>query len=152
MRILHLVGQREDAGGILAVIRSLHQAGPAVGTRHTVWVHREYAETRAPALDYRRTGFIASDSPSHIAIFFSSALAFLSLRKLLRQESFDVIHAHTRGGLIVALLAGLFLGRQVLFTNHSYASRAWFYRWAARRDWMTTVAVSYTHLTLPTKA
>ena len=33
MRILHLVGQREDAGGILAVIRSLHQAGPAVGTR-----------------------------------------------------------------------------------------------------------------------
>ena len=55
MRILHLVGQREDAGGILAVIRSLHQAGSAVGTRHTVWVHREYVETRAPALDYRRT-------------------------------------------------------------------------------------------------
>ncbi|SVA09451.1 uncharacterized protein METZ01_LOCUS62305, partial [marine metagenome] len=124
------------------VIRSLHQAGPAVGTRHTVWVHREYAETRAPALDYRRTGFIASDSPSHIAIFFSSALAFFSLRKLLRQESFDVIHAHTRGGLIVALLAGLFLGRRVLFTNHSYASRAWFYRWAARRDWMTTVVLN----------
>ena len=43
MRILHLVGQREDAGGILAVIRGLHQAGSAVGTRHTVWVHREYA-------------------------------------------------------------------------------------------------------------
>ena len=142
MRILHLVGQREDAGGILAVIRSLHQAGPAVGTRHTVWVHREYAETRAPALDYRRTGFIASDSPSHIAIFFSSALAFFSLRKLLRQESFDVIHAHTRGGLIVALLAGLFLGRRVLFTNHSYASRAWFYRWAARRAWMSTVVLN----------
>jgi len=142
MRILHLVGQREDAGGILAVIRSLHQAGPAVGTRHTVWVHREYAETRAPALDYRRTGFIASDSPSHIAIFFSSALAFFSLRKLLRQESFDVIHAHTRGGLIVALLAGLFLGRRVLFTNHSYASRTWFYRWAARRAWMSTVVLN----------
>ena len=142
MRILHLVGQREDAGGILAVIRSLHQAGPAAGARHAVWVHREYAETRAPALDYRRTGFIASDSPSHIAIFFSSALAFFSLRKLLRQESFDVIHAHTRGGLIVALLAGLFLGRRVLFTNHSYASRAWFYRWAARRAWMTTVVLN----------
>ena len=142
MRILHLVGQREDAGGILAVIRSPHQAGPAVGTRHTVWVHREYAETRAPALDYRRTGFIVSDSPSHIAIFFSSALAFFSLRKLLRQESFDVIHAHTRGGLIVALLAGLFLGRRVLFTNHSYASRTWFYRWAARRAWMSTVVLN----------
>jgi len=142
MRILHLVGQRVDAGGILSVIRCLHQAGPAAGIDHTVWIHRDYAETRVPALDYRRTGFIASDSPSHIAIFFSSALAFFSLRKLLRQESFDVIHAHTRGGLIVALLAGLLLGRRVLFTNHSYASRAWFYRWAARRDWMTTVVLN----------
>ena len=142
MRILHLVGQREDAGGILSVLRCLHQAGPAADFRHTVWVHRDYAETRAPALDYRRTGFIVSDSPSHPAIFFNSALAFFSLRKLLRQESFDVIHAHTRGGLIVALLAGLFLGRQVLFTNHSYANRTWLYRWAARRDWMTTVVLN----------
>ena len=142
MRILHLVGQRAAAGGIHAGIRCLHQAGPAAGIRHTVWVHRDYAETRSPALDYRRTGFIVSDSPSHPAIFFTSALAFFSLRKLLRQESFDVIHAHTRGGLIVALLAGLFLGRQVLFTNHSYANRTWLYRWAARRDWMTTVVLN----------
>ena len=74
MRILHLVGQREDAGGILSVIRCLHQAGPAADIRHTVWVHRDYAESRSPTLDYRRTGFIASDSPSHLAIFFTSAL------------------------------------------------------------------------------
>ena len=46
MRILHLVGQREDAGGILSVIRCLHQAGPAADIRHTVWVHRDYAESR----------------------------------------------------------------------------------------------------------
>ena len=142
MRILHLVGQREDAGGILSVIRCLHQAGPPAGIEHATWVHRDYEETRAPSLDYRRTRFIASDSPSHLAIFFSSLLAFFSLRKLLRNESFDVIHAHTRGGLIVSLLAGLFLGRRVLFTNHSYARRTWFYRWAARRDWMTTVVLN----------
>jgi len=142
MRILHLVGQREDAGGILAVIRCLHQTGPAAGIQHSVWVHRDYAETRSPQLDYRRTGFIASDSPSHLAIFLTSVLAFFSLRKLLRNESFDVIHAHTRGGLIVALIAGLFLGRHVLFTNHSYANRTWLYRWAARRKWMTTVVLN----------
>ena len=142
MRILHLVGQREDAGGILSVIRCLHQAGPAAGIDHTVWVHRDYKETRAPSLDYRRTGFIASDSPSHLSIFFTSALAFFSLRKLLRSEPIDVIHAHTRGGLVVALLAGLFLRRRVLFTNHSFANRTWLYRWAARRDWMTTVVLN----------
>ena len=142
MRILHLVGQREDAGGILSVIRCLHQAGSAAGIDHTVWVHRDYKETRAPSLDYRRTGFIASDSPSHLSIFFTSALAFFSLRKLLRSEPIDVIHAHTRGGLVVALLAGLFLRRRVLFTNHSFANRTWLYRWAARRDWMTTVVLN----------
>jgi len=36
MRILHLVGQREDAGGILSVIRCPHQANPAADIRHTV--------------------------------------------------------------------------------------------------------------------
>ena len=76
MRILHLVGQREDAGGILSVIRCLHQAGPAADIRHTVWVHRDYAESRSPTLDYRRTGFIASDSPSHLAIFLPARWHF----------------------------------------------------------------------------
>ena len=142
MRILHLVGQREDAGGILSVIRSLHQAGPEAGIDHTVWVHRNYAESRLPALDYRYTGFIISDSPSHLAIFFASIIAFFNLRKLLRSELFEVIHAHTRGGLLVALLVGRFLGRRILFTNHSYAQRTWLYRWAARRKWMTTVVLN----------
>lgn len=85
MKILHLVGQREDFGGILSVIRSLHQVGPVESYQHTVWVHRDYSETREPALDYRRGGFIISDSPSHLAIFLTSALAFFGLRRLAKR-------------------------------------------------------------------
>ena len=53
MKILHLVGQREDFGGILSVIRSLHQVGPSSRYQHSVWVHKDYIETREPVLDYR---------------------------------------------------------------------------------------------------
>lgn len=142
MKILHLVGQREDFGGILSVIRSLQQVGPVDRYQHSVWVHNDYAETRSPALDYRRGSFIISDSPSHLAIFVSSALAFFGLRRLAKREAFDVIHAHTRGGLVVALLIAWLMRRPVLFTNHTFANRTGFYRWVAKRTRMTTVLLN----------
>ena len=142
MKILHLVGQREDFGGILSVIRSLHQVGPSNCYQHSVWVHKEYKETREPILDYQYGRFIISDSRSHFLIFFTSALAFLGVRRLLNRESFDVIHAHTRGGLIVALFVSWLMRRPVLFTNHTFARRTGFYRWIARRKRMTTVLLN----------
>jgi len=142
MKILHLVGQREDFGGILSVIRSLHQVGPSTSYQHLVWVHKEYKETREPTLNYRYGRFIISDASSHLLIFFSSVLAFLDVRCLLRRESFDVIHAHTRGGLIVALFVSWFMRKPVVFTNHTFARRTGFYRWIARRKRMTTVLLN----------
>ena len=142
MKILHLVGQREDFGGILSVIRSLHQVGPAERYQHSVWVHGDYAETRKPALDYRHGRFIISDSPSHLAIFLTSTLAFIGLRRLAKRESFDVIHAHTRGGLVVALLVAWLMRRPVLFTNHTFANRSGFYRWVSKRKRVTTVLLN----------
>ena len=71
MKILHLVGQREDIGGILSVVRSLHQVGPSNRYQHSVWVHKQYIETREPILDYRNGRFIISDSRSHFLIFFT---------------------------------------------------------------------------------
>ena len=142
MKILHLVGQREDFGGILSVIRSLHQVSPSTSYQHSVWVHKEYKETREPILNYRYGRFIISDASSHLLIFFSSVLAFLDVRCLLRRESFDVIHAHTRGGLIVALFVSWFMRKPVLFTNHTFARRTGFYRWIARRKRMTTVLLN----------
>jgi len=142
MKILHLVGQREDFGGILSVIRSLHHVGPVDRYQHAVWVHKDYSEIRGAALDYRRGGFIISDSPSHLAIFLTSALAFFGLRRLVNREGFDVIHAHTRGGLVVALLVAWLMRRPVLFTNHTFANRTGFYRWVAKLKRVTTVLLN----------
>ena len=95
MRILHLIGQREDNGGILSVIRSLQEIGPLSRYTHRVWVHKSYRETRLPPLSYRYSPFIRGDSPSHFSILIKGMLAFLSLRRLLARELFHVLHAHT---------------------------------------------------------
>ena len=142
MKILHLVGQREDFGGILSVIRSLHQVGPSSRYQHSVWVHKDYIETREPVLDYRYGRFIISDSLRHLLIFFTSLLGFFGVRRLLKRESFDVIHAHTRGGLVIALIVSWLMRRPVLFTNHTFAKRTGFYRWIASRKRMTTVLLN----------
>ena len=154
MKILHLVGQREDIGGILSVIRCLHQVGPVDRYQHSVWVHKGYEETREPILDYRRGSFIISDSFSHFLILFTSVLSFLGVRRLLNTESFDVIHAHTRGGLIVALIVSWLMRRPVLFTNHTFAKRTGFYRWISKQKRMTTVLLNPTmalHYNIPIK-
>jgi len=68
--------------------------------------------------------------------------AFLELRRLLAGESFDILHAHTRGGLLVGLLATKLLRRPVLFTNHNFAQRRALYRWAASQPLMHTVLLT----------
>jgi glycosyltransferase involved in cell wall biosynthesis len=127
MKILHLSGDWEDAGGILSVIRNLQTASVGWRWRHSVWVNRSYNEVRRPTLDYRYSRHVCADILRHPAILVRSFRAFFELKALLAKEHFDVIHAHTRGTLFVAYGAARLLGRPVLFTNHSYASRVGMY-------------------------
>ncbi|MBM3882757.1 MAG: glycosyltransferase [Verrucomicrobia bacterium] len=138
MRILHLLGAREDDGGILTVLRNLHALELPGQDRHVVWVHRAYRESRRPALEYRRSRFLVAQSPNHLALLLRAPLALLELRALLAREPFDVLHAHTRGALLVAVGAARWLGRTVWFTNHAYARRRSLYRWAARQPRVRT--------------
>ena len=131
--ILHLVGDREDAGGVLSVIRNLQEASCPREWRHAVWVHRDYRETRTPALDYRRADSVLAESSRHLDLLRRTFPAARELAALLRAEPFDVLHAHSRGTLLVSLLHSMRTRRPVLFTNHNYARRRGFYRWAARR-------------------
>ncbi|MBI3875966.1 MAG: glycosyltransferase, partial [Verrucomicrobia bacterium] len=104
MKILHLDGASEDFGGVLSVLRNVAEASRPLGWSHAVWVNETYVEKRAPSLDYRRSRHVVSDSPSHFKILFHAARASAELQRLLREENFDILHAHSRG----ALLAGLF--------------------------------------------
>jgi len=142
VKILHLTGDREDLGGVLSVIRNLATATRPWGWKHVVWVNHAFEEKRPPALACRRSRHIIGDCPAHWRLAWSAFLAWGELRELLRHEPFDILHAHTRGTLLVALLAAARLGRRVIFTNHNYARRVGLYRWAAGCKNLTTVLLT----------
>ncbi|MFM7101233.1 MAG: hypothetical protein ACKO3N_08680, partial [Verrucomicrobiota bacterium] len=130
-RVLHLLGNREDHGGILSVVRSLQEATRPDLT-HAVWVHREFVARRAPALDLRPSRWARDESASHLRLLADNLLALPGLLRLLRTESFDLVHGHTRGAFPPCLFLHRFTAHPVLFTNHTYARRLGLYRQAAR--------------------
>lgn len=132
MRVLHLLGQAEDHGGILSVIRGLQESTREEGVEHVVWVRRGYNETRRPGLTYRFTDHLVSDSPRSLEMLSGAMRAWRELKELRRNERFDVWHAHSRGGFLVACLMASMGRDKVLFTNHSFARRTWMYRSASR--------------------
>ncbi len=141
LRVLHLVGADEDLGGVLSVVRNI-QAGTGAACHHVVWVNESYRETRKPPLEYRRSRNLLMETPTPGEFIHRGWRAFTELRELLAQESFDVLHAHARGPLVVAMLATVRLRRAVLFTNHAFARRTGLYRLAARWPRLTTVVLS----------
>lgn len=131
MRVLHLIGATEDLGGVFTTLRSLQTAmGPPV-CDHVLWVNQEYREVREPRLTYRYSRHLVQDSYNHFDLAVRSLRALPELRTLLRAEPFDVLHAHSRGSFILALLLTRLGRRRMVFTNHGYATRRGLYRWGA---------------------
>jgi len=141
LKVLHIVGFAEDQGGVLSVIRNLQGANIDRDWSHAVWVQDLYEEMRTPHLDYRFSRF-ARDGNISPSLLLNMLPALFSLRQLLKRESFDIIHSHSRGTLPLAVLITKFLRRPVIFTNHNYASRKGLYRWASRQERMHTVVLT----------
>ena len=142
LRILHLLGATEDTGGILTVLRNLQTATAAQECEHVVWVNAAYREVRAPALSYRSTRHLLQDSFNHPELAWRAGRSLGELRRLLRSERFDVLHAHTRGAFLVALALATVGRRTVVFTNHGYARRRGMYRWGASRPRLFTCVLT----------
>ena len=142
LKILHLVGDHEDAGGVLSVIRNLQKVTPASSMEHAVWVKEGYRESRKPPLQYRYSRYVVAESIHHWKLLAQAWPAFKELQSLLSNEPFHLLHAHSRGTLLVAILASKMLRRKVLFTNHNYAQRTGLYRWAARQPRIHTVMLT----------
>lgn len=131
MRVLHLLGNREDTGGILSVVRSLQNA--TEGTcEHAVWVHEGYVEKRIPRLNYRRSPHATDEEAFHGRLLRQAMKSFPGLRRLLKDEPFDVVHGHTRGAFPLVLMLAATGHRRCVFTSHTYANRVGMYRMAAR--------------------
>lgn len=142
MKILHLYGADQDQGGIFSVLRNLATASAPLSWRHIVLVNERFQELRTPALEYRYSRHLLDESASHVRLLWSALRAQRELFRLLEAERFDVVHAHSRGGLAALLLALGRWRRPVAFTNHTYARRRWLYRWAAGRPGMFTIVLT----------
>lgn len=142
MKVLHLLGERADLGGILSVIRGLDEATSSSGYSHHVWVNSNYVESRRPALSYRYSRHMGADSTNHLAMLARAIFGFVELNKLLHQERFDILHAHSRCAFLVALGVAALLRRPILFTNHTYGRRTGLYRRATRLENLYTVVLT----------
>ncbi len=142
LKILHLTGEREDAGGVLTVIRNLQNASAGDGWRHVVWVNQAYKETRQPALEYRYSRSAQAEADNRLRLIGQAIPATRELLALLQTEHYDVIHAHSRGALPVAMLFSWHTKRPALFTNHNYARQTGLYRWAANRKRLHTTLLT----------
>lgn len=131
MRVLHLLGNNEDTGGILSVVRSLMVSAPT-DFQHFVWVNRGYRERRSPPLNYRFADCAMDEDESHLRLLRCGLKAWPELKQLLTNERFDVVHGHTRGAfpLMLRLMAGGH--RSGIYTCHTYAKRVRMYRLASR--------------------
>ncbi len=139
MKILHLTGEVEDTGGVLTIIRNIQQASQSWDWQHTLWVCRKFHQLRKPFLELRQSRFARADSPNHLKLLANAIPAVFELNALLRRESFDILHAHTRGALLAGLALAAIWKKQVVFTNHNYPRRLGLYQWAAaHRNFHTT--------------
>ena len=142
LKILHLVGDHEDAGGVLSVIRNLDSVSCDEGWEHVVWVNHAYQESRKPALKYRYSRSVLAESTRHLALVRQAGPASSELVALCKEEHFDIIHAHSRGTLLVALLFAWRTKRSVIYTNHNYARGTKLYQWSAKMPRMHTVVLT----------
>ena len=114
------------------MIRNLEAATDHLGWRHTVAVQSGFRELRQPSLNYWRSSRICSDSPSHFEMLFRAGWCFLEVKDYLDRESFDIIHAHSRGTFLTGVAIAMTRKLPVIFTNHAYSRRrVSMYRWAS---------------------
>jgi glycosyltransferase involved in cell wall biosynthesis len=142
MKILHLVGQSEDVGGILSVIRNLQEATREQGLRHVVYVNQAYREARTPALEYRFGRRCLDEHRSHLRLLVRGLFGARELGALLAAEYFDVVHGHYRGMMPSLAWVSWSRRRKVLYTNHAYARRTRMYRLLARSPRFHSVLLS----------
>lgn len=142
MRILHLAGEPEDVGGVLTVIRNLQTASRLWNWTHTVCVQRGYREFRKPSLEYWFSEHVRSDLPNHFLLFVQALKTFFELRSKLRDEHFDILHAHSRGTFLLGLMIASWLRRPVVNTIHAYSRRVTMFRWARRVQHFYTVLLT----------
>lgn len=127
--VLHYTGYDQDHGGILAIVRALHEQGRF---KSVLGVNRGFRASGAstvptiefPALAGERLG---------VATFWRASKVADSVSEWLAGRPNRIFHGHSRAALAVGLVLARRGERRAIVSVHCYGSKRWFYRWCAGR-------------------
>lgn len=143
LRVLHLTGDHHDSGGILSVIRALHEESVGGSCEHVLLVNPAFRQRRAPVVPVLELPGFWGDGVAQLRLLAGALRSLRGLRELLARQFFHVLHAHTRGGYLLGLLhASTRPSPPVLFTNHTYGRQQWLYRLGLRLPQFQTVLLT----------
>lgn len=129
MKILHLVHAYEDIGGILSMVRNLIRGDSA--NEHFMVVNREFVQKRDSAATMLQTRWAVDESESKARLLVG-LLDVGAIRRLIRENGIDVVHAHTRGAYPILLALGAGIPR--VASIHCYAHQTSLYRSAVKNS------------------
>lgn len=114
------------------MLEALADASPPEQVQHAVLVQNRYPPTKWKS-EARRVGvpFMLDDGVSHVQLLIRALLAFPRTFLKVRKLAPDVLHSHTRGGMLMGRLLHLATGIPLVFTHHTYGKNKSRYRWKA---------------------
>lgn len=127
--VLHYVGDESDNGGIMAVVRNLAAASHYSSVLGVSAGFKTRPDERLPVITF-------PSLPAEVLelkTFWRARVVATEAARWLEAWPERIFHAHTPGGLAVALWLRRRGQRRVLASVHCYSKRKWIYRWAARQ-------------------
>lgn len=122
--VLHVLCGLSADGGTGRVARDLATALPACRNSR-VWVHREF-----PSNDpiFIRQGSARRANAGIARDLFNALREVAPLMRAVRHQRVNILHAHSRVGIIAGWLAHQFTGVPLVLHFHFLATRVWLYR------------------------
>ncbi|MEO0794335.1 MAG: glycosyltransferase [Verrucomicrobiota bacterium] len=127
--VIHFAGSSLDVGGLLSYIRSMAKHN---GVHNVLVVQKGFKQTRLPfmkLLELPEGDYSSLVSPG--ACWDSFKQVFWLRRKLGRDSNL-IFHAHSRGGVLIAIILVSLGYRNVVATIHHNGNHRWFYHLAHR--------------------
>lgn len=119
---------------------------------HAIWVHKDFEAQSCPRISLVTKGISRKPGGSGAGDLLAAIPEALALYRFLKRNPVDLLHAHTRIGILASFIAGLLCGKPVVVHLHALARRTYLYRWLGNFSNVVLLANSHkthTHYALP---
>ncbi len=126
--VLHVFCGVMGRGGAFEVARRI-AVSHELGLYHAIWMHKDFNERDGLGVDFIRRGLCSAPNSSALLGVIDAVAESVALCRFLRKNHYDILHAHTRVGILASVIAGSICRIPVVIHLHSLAKNAFLYRW-----------------------